>query len=250
VCTRTSNTGPSADWTGAAAVMEYAGAGVEIDSGRFASVLEASASTWSSVACSRVSVQIKGETVSREVGFDWSAGSNSRGNNNVVVFRNDTPEDPLDAWLYQLGALALTTVTYLPSSGALLDADIELNDAANAFTACNPDACTVDTDLENTLTHELGHVIGLDHPDDPTATMAASAPRGETAKRTLNDDDETAVCFVYPETGSVAECYGVERQDPPSVRFTEGCASAPASSAWLAFLAGAYNLATRRRRMA
>ncbi|MDB4966342.1 MAG: peptidase and matrixin and adamalysin [Myxococcales bacterium] len=150
----------------------------------------------------------------------------------TVVFRNiewrrpgKAPHDP--------SAIGLTTVMYVntpgqPGDGTILDADIELNNVNYTFTtsaATMPRAGTALADLENTLTHELGHVQGLAHtcwdhvtqkaplddkgnpipdcngtvPDTVLATTMypyASMP-GETSKRNLADDDVDGVCKVY-----------------------------------------------------
>jgi uncharacterized protein (TIGR03382 family) len=190
------------------------------------------------------------------VGFDWHAGSSSPSNENLVVFRNDRVDDPLDAWVHTLGAIAITTVTFDTTSGRLVDADIEFNDTAFDFTVCDPEApdCLVGFDVANTMTHEVGHVVGLDHPpaDEPgaaEATMFASAPRGDTAKRTLATDDEDGLCTLYP-TGDPApgECYGVGRP-VSSVRFEQtSCAGGPVGSTAPLFLTGLLVLRRRKRR--
>lgn len=162
-------------------------------------------------------------TDDRLAGFDWRAGSDSPNNKNIVIFRNDTANDPIDRWLLSLDALAITTVTFEPSSGRLLNADIELNDVpARKFSAC--DNCTVAFDLQNTLTHELGHVLGLDHPpsDQPDAaqsTMFKASSRGDLEKRDLAQDDIDGLCFVYPTGAPPEECTGDGWHEPPDVRF-------------------------------
>ena len=78
-------------------------------------------------------------------------------------------------------ATGITTVFYVdhgePDDGTILDADVELNDINFTFvvepTTQQPRAGTEVSDLENTLTHELGHVLGLDH----TCANAATPPQ-------------------------------------------------------------------------
>jgi hypothetical protein len=197
-------------------------------------VLTRSAATWALAGdCSDVTPRVEDPTDTRIIGFDWAAGSGSPDNENIVVFRNDTEGDELDAWVHALGALAITTVTYESHSGRLLDADIEVNDSRFHFTACDPGQCAVDFDLENTITHELGHVLGLDHSVDATATMFASAPRADLSKRDLAPDDVDAICAVYPDGEPTGECYGVEREDPPDVSFSPTlCTGGSLSSSW------------------
>src|SRR5262249_37990000 len=97
--------------------------------------------------------------------------------------------------------------------------DIELNDSVGSdgskftFTALDGPPCTdpnqtgcVRIDVQNTVTHESGHSIGLDHTPDPNATMFATAPEGETSKRTLGADDIQAVCHIYPQGARTGTC--------------------------------------------
>jgi MYXO-CTERM domain-containing protein len=135
--------------------------------------------------------------------------------------------------------VALTTVLYDPKTGRLYDADMELvgwdgvKDAAltgsphGFYFTCDEQpgwpACTTygeascwGYDLQNTVTHEADHVIGLAHPcgdpgapscqQDPPAgevpfadrTMYPTTAAGETSKRTLSADDVAGVCAIYP----------------------------------------------------
>jgi hypothetical protein len=97
-------------------------------------------------------------------------------------------------------AYALTFVWHDPTSGLIRDADMEINESRGQYTVCPELGCTDGRiDLPNVLTHELGHYFGLAHtPDDVNATMHASAPPGETGKRTLAEDDITGICAMYP----------------------------------------------------
>ena len=54
-------------------------------------------------------------------------------------------------------------------------------------------------DALNTLTHEAGHFLGLDHSSDHEATMYAQAPPGEIKKRSLETDDKNGICFLYED---------------------------------------------------
>jgi len=54
-------------------------------------------------------------------------------------------------------------------------------------------------DFENIMTHELGHAVGMGHPDSACAeeTMYAFADFGETKKRDLNAGDIAGVAKLY-----------------------------------------------------
>jgi len=54
-------------------------------------------------------------------------------------------------------------------------------------------------DFENITTHELGHTVGMDHPDDSCTeeTMYRFATEEETKKRDLNTGDITGVAELY-----------------------------------------------------
>lgn len=111
---------------------------------------------------------------------------------NRVVFRR--------SWPGAIGpeTVALTTYAYRPSTGELLDADIDLNAASSTFVATVPAPPAGLIDVENTLSHELGHLLGFAHVSDPEATMYGGSADAETLKRDLAPDDVRAVCETYP----------------------------------------------------
>jgi uncharacterized protein (TIGR03382 family) len=140
--------------------------------------------------------------------------------------------------------VALTSVLYDPATGRILGADIEVNgwdgvtgplaqnapvhgwyftchDPANPPVTCTTygaDGCDF-IDLRNTLTHEVGHFVGLAHPCGagtlPSCssavpqgavpyvdrTMSPTTSVGDVAKRSLSADDVAGVCAIYPGGG-------------------------------------------------
>ncbi len=157
---------------------------------------------------------------------------------NRIVFREDE-------WPAEISSatLALTTLVYRRSTGEIEDADVDLNGVHHTFTDLDDPALAI-VDVQNTLTHELGHLIGLAHVDDPEATMFAMSLPGDLDKRTLATDDRDGLCFVYPEgrlTPSAPRLPGGE--------LMSGCATRPARGGLAALLAPVM-LALRRRRRA
>ncbi|MCS6915342.1 MAG: hypothetical protein NZ890_19195 [Myxococcota bacterium] len=148
---------------------------------------------------------------------------------------------------YDPSAAAVTTLAFQnrpgqAEDGIITDADIELNGVGFFFAIVDPAAPTALpgpgpgqrlADLENTLTHELGHVLGLGHncwdrqtatpplqhdghPAPPcdgpltpalrTATMFPYAADGETSKRTPSEDDIRGICEAYPKDEPLPPC--------------------------------------------
>jgi hypothetical protein len=176
---------------------------------------------------------------------------------NVIKFRSDKWCHPEDAQehnvCYSSVATGITTVFYVDKGdreGTLLDADIELNDLNFTFviepTTQVARPGTVISDLENTLTHELGHVQGLDHTCNNglspaqevdqngakppscdelgtlpaaqqmaivNATMFPVAMAGETKKRMPSADDVAGVCAAYPQSKNPMVCKPVNLGD-------------------------------------
>jgi hypothetical protein len=123
-------------------------------------------------------------------------------------------------------ALAVTSVFARKNDGEILDADVELNAVTFKWSDLtrNPGDVGNVQDLQNTLTHEFGHLIGLDHTcfiagtrpgavDDrgqpvpscghasdevKATTMFAAVIPGDLDRRSLSPDDMRAVCAVYP----------------------------------------------------
>ncbi len=149
---------------------------------------------------------------------------------NVVAFRDDQ-------WPYGSMAVAITSVT-ATADGVITNADMELNGFEHEFAIVTTNRTA--WDVRNTITHEAGHMLGLDHDAVPDSTMEFEAQRGETKKRNLLEDDIEGLCAVYPP---IEEPDPVEPSDDGCCRTTTG----PASSPLLAALFGLLVVVRRRR---
>lgn len=104
-----------------------------------------------------------------------------------------------EAWTARFPAseLARTILIYRVQSGRLVDTDIAVNLGYFDFGA-GPDCDATRYDLQGLFAHELGHVFGLDHSAEPSATMAPDVAPGTCEQRTLSEDDRAGYCASYP----------------------------------------------------
>ncbi|HMU41508.1 MAG TPA: hypothetical protein PKE31_21045 [Pseudomonadota bacterium] len=215
----------------------------------------------------------------------------------VIVFRTGNKfcrpaVDGAEQVCYDPSAAAVTTVSYInkkgdPNDGWIVDADIEMNSVNNQFVEIGkplplPDSRN-QTDLENTLTHELGHLLGLDHTcrlsADPACltdnngqarltcesidrqrllnptfqtiyetAMFAVAPPKDIEKRTPKADDIAGIAAVSPLADDPKVC------QKPGTEASSGCScevghqKTGAKGAAFAILLFFFSCATRLRR--
>jgi hypothetical protein len=126
------------------------------------------------------------------------------------------------------------TYSFTQPGGQIVDTDMRINATAFRFANLDPgstgDGATFD--LQNAITHEMGHVVGLEHtclkPEDDLGpvddagnlvpycgdasaeiretTMYPTTDPGVTWQRTLADDDIRAVCTIYPAGANPRVC--------------------------------------------
>jgi hypothetical protein len=129
----------------------------------------------------------------------------------------------LNEWTYGSFLFGLTVLTYREADGAIVDGDILLNDAQYDF--CAGDCALGTTALCNTLTHEVGHLLGLDHGQVKQSTMYANAGSGDVNKCTLHGDDEQGACWAYRH-----DCTTPLPPEPPKAttsKESSGCLANP-----------------------
>lgn len=209
--------------------------------------MRAAFETWNEALreCASVRFQEGPRTASRHIGWLSSASELDK-NANVIVFRQRLCSDvapasaacwddgdcgnAYDCWPHSAFTVALTHAWHRPG-GVVLDADIELNVPSFIFSTVDAPPCVsprfdvtcVAWDLQNTMTHEIGHVLGLDHTKLPGSTMFESAPPGETSKRVLDPGTKSFVCDVYPTGQASTDCV-IDAFAPKLGDAARGCA--------------------------
>jgi hypothetical protein len=152
-------------------------------------------------------------------------------------------------------AVAVTQTFFNPQTGIIERAIIEVNEELYDFTDAAVACDGVAYDLPSVLTHEAGHFLGLGHTTayvnaDSDPTMAPEVGPCETYMRTLADDDEAGLCFLYPAGASTGRCRGLPEDAAVLGNAPFGCAAGPAAgdgAPWL-ILAALMGLGGRRGR--
>ncbi len=99
-----------------------------------------------------------------------------------------------EGWTHDSDETAYTTL-WVTNTGEILDADIELNEENFDWSV---DGETELMDIQNSLTHEVGHFMGLDHSLEAIDTSMFPIVRlGEVRKRTVKPDDLEAAASLY-----------------------------------------------------
>ncbi len=155
------------------------------------------------------------------------------------------------------GIIALTTVTYSTRTGIISDGDIEFNGSEFLFTTVSSPPCEKGHesvscsayDVQNTATHEIGHLVGFDHVLNLNSTMAPRADVGDTQKRIIDFGTQDGFCSTYPRAQPPVPCdqlAQIQRKLTAKSIGSFGCACS--ESGGLMPLAFALVMVARRRR--
>lgn len=130
---------------------------------------------------------VPGAAIEFDVGMTDATGTAHDGVA-VVYFAEEWKHDP--------NLLALTSNWSTPE-GSIVSFDIAINETDHDWSLSGE---TQKSDLQNTMAHEFGHVLGLGHEaDEVDATMWSSSRRGEISKRDLHSADEVGAVFLYSD---------------------------------------------------
>ncbi len=164
--------------------------------------IEAAGAAWHNQGGVSLTLTDAGPTNSSTVAAD--------GTNNIF-FRNDG------------GSYVAYTTYWWNGNLQLIDSDIVINETYPQITSAMP--CNGGLYIQNTITHEFGHFIGLNHSDVPTATMWPSEGYCEVDKESLDPDDIAGVQSVY--TSGTSQ-YSHISLSPTSLYFSSNSGISPA----------------------
>ena len=142
-------------------------------------VMQTSFTAWETPCCSSFRARYQGQTAD----VAW----NARNNPVMSVVNNQWDQ----SWGDVNSTIGITLVTFNPQACTIGNAPIVFNGVRFQFTNNNSG-----TDLQSIATHEIGHLLGLDHSSLFQATMYF-AYQGGTVGRSLHEDDIDGVCFLY-----------------------------------------------------
>jgi len=153
---------------------------------------------WMAVPQSAVTFTDLGYTTSKKV---IPLGYNGN-NKNEVVFIEDS------SWNAGKYVLGVTSPSFNPQNGQILEADIALNGYLEKWALTPNKYFQGYQDVLSVALHEEGHFFGLQHPlygydaNDPPTMAPAVDPYGKT--RDLQSDDQKGLRFFFPASGDYA----------------------------------------------
>jgi len=148
-----------------------------LDAERIEALVKLAASQYESISGVDIEFDYQGQTDNAQVDYDDGI--------NTIYFEEDWERDP---------DLLMVTDIWSVEDGEIIAFDIAINLDHHSWST---DGDIETNDLFNSLTHEFGHVLGLDHSEDTAATMFGATTEGEVTKRDLADDDRDAIRYLY-----------------------------------------------------
>ncbi|MDE2665723.1 MAG: IPT/TIG domain-containing protein [Acidobacteriota bacterium] len=147
---------------------------------------------WETLEDSAITFSYGGTTETRAAALDYT---------NVISFQDDSFD-------FSSGVVAVTLTFYFRNveDPPIVDADILFN-PNQIFSS---DGARGTFDLQSIATHEIGHLLGLDHTAIVSATMNPTAGLGVTFFRVLQTDDRIGCSVLYPEPAFSRSTGGIE----------------------------------------
>ncbi|HYR44396.1 MAG TPA: matrixin family metalloprotease, partial [Terriglobia bacterium] len=156
-----------------------------ISNGSDFAAVQASFRTWESIQTASIQFAYKGTTPVGTVGHDGL---------NVVTFTDTSV--PLGS-----STIAATFSFFKSENGQLLfdESDIAFNPSLDFSTSGELGKF----DIQSVLTHEIGHLLGLDHAGMVSSVMVPFGSPSQLDQRTLAYDDIAGVMEIYPNPSTM-----------------------------------------------
>ena len=137
---------------------------------------------------------VNGSSINLVRGANTTSGSTS-GSGHTITFdeTNSSGFFPSGS-----GIVAITPITYMLADGRITDADILFNGNQFSFST---DQTPGTFDVQDILTHEVGHFIGLDHSPVVSGTMWPYVSQTQWLHRSLSPDDAAGAVAVATRSG-------------------------------------------------
>ena len=144
--------------------------------------VQAAFNNWRNIAESELDFESAGSLL--------NASTDAQDNRNVIRWEDTN---------VQSNVFAVTITTFDVASAQIVDADMELND--RDFTWDTLGAGTQGVPgrayIENVVTHELGHFVGIDHVGNAQSSMFFASTSGAIDQSILKHDDKAAIIRDY-----------------------------------------------------
>lgn len=170
---------------GAIAITVNATGSDDITDGSHLPALQLAIRAWND-ATGTTATLVENTTGASRARADWEADDL-----HTLIFDED---DSSGYFPSNTGIVALTPV-WFASSGVIADADVLFNGSDFTFTT---DGGLNAFDVQDVATHELGHLLGLDHSGWAGATMYPYVDPAVVLHRSLSGDDERGLRDAYP----------------------------------------------------
>lgn len=145
-----------------------------------------------------------------EVDFEFNSSTTNavtdgNDNRNVIRWKNSN---------VSAGVFAVTITTFDTTSGRIVDADMELNDRDftwDTLGAAGTQGIPQRAMIENVATHEIGHMLGLDHSQVSASSMYFSSSPGLIDAGAVRADDRAPIISSYTSPTVTDPSLGIVR---------------------------------------
>lgn len=158
----------------------------QISNGSEFQAVQAAFQTWQNVSLASVSFQYMGTTPVSTVGQDGLS---------VVTFVDNSVPIGLETVAAEFSFYTIDGT----GNAAMQEADIALSTTVNFSTSAEPGKY----DIQSVVTHEVGHLLGLDHSALLSSVMSPYPSPGQLDQRTLSYDDMAGVAEIYYQNSAV-----------------------------------------------